>query len=72
MTDKDMVNAIADNLLQDHIELMAENAVAKEIVNAAAAFFGWFNKHYPPPSQHPDHEWCRLGAALFAQGENND
>lgn len=72
MTNKDMVNAIADNLLQDHIELMTENAAAKQVVQAAADFFGWFNKHYPEPSRHPDHEWNKLAMALLkAQGDNN-
>jgi hypothetical protein len=31
---------------------------------AASNFFAWFNRHYPAPSNHPDHEWNQLGAAL--------
>jgi hypothetical protein len=30
----------------------------------ASAFFGWFNKHYPEPSSHDNHPWCRLGEWL--------
>lgn len=34
------------------------------IEQAARNFFSWFNKHYPAPSNHPDHEWNRLGSKL--------
>ena len=37
---------------------------AAHTVQCAANFFAWFNKYYPEPSSHPQHEWCVLGVAL--------
>jgi hypothetical protein len=37
-----------------------------DLRHAAFHFFAWFNRHYPRPSEHPEHEWNRLDMALFA------
>ena len=29
-------------------------------------FVSWFNRHYPDPSQHPDHPWSVINARLQA------
>jgi hypothetical protein len=51
-----IVNGFSLNYCQ---ELMAVKVAARE-------FFAWFNKAYPEPSNHPDHEWSRLGLLLHS------
>ena len=43
---------------------------AAHVVQCAANFFAWYNKHYPEPSSHPHHPWCVLGVSLIP--EKND
>ena len=40
------------------------DAYAK-LAKGASSFFGWFNRHYPFPSNHHDHSWNQLGLALI-------
>lgn len=40
------------------------------VEQVARDFFAWFNRHYPAPSSHPDHEWNRLGVALATHQED--
>ena len=44
--------------------------LAADAIERASAFFAWFNRHYPAPGSHPDHEWNQLGMALAA-GESS-
>lgn len=52
MTNKDMVDVIADHLLQDHIDLMNENRLLRETLDN---LMGWFNKTYPDPRGNDTH-----------------
>lgn len=36
-----------------------------KLAKDASSFFGWFNRHYPSPSNHYDHPWNQLGLALI-------
>jgi len=36
-----------------------------KLAKDASSFFGWFNHHYPIPSNHYDHPWNQLGLALI-------
>lgn len=64
MQEPDIVDRIADILLEDHVALMNENKELREAYDAARSFFAWFNKNYPEPSNHPDHPWCVAGVKL--------
>lgn len=37
---------------------------AADTLEAASAFFAWFNRHYPEPSAHAEHPWCTLDRHL--------
>jgi hypothetical protein len=56
-----------DQRLNASLLIQAGNAV-----QAAGNFFAWFNRHYPAPSLHPDHEWNRLGLALQLSGNSGE
>jgi hypothetical protein len=44
---------------------LAKSIVAKDdFIGVAKEFFAWFNKHYPNPSNHPNHPWCKMGESL--------
>lgn len=46
---------------------MAANGSDSDLLNAARAFFAWYNRTHPTqPSNNPDHPWCKLGSALAA------
>lgn len=47
-------------------------ASAMSLYPSALAFFGWFNCHYPEPSQHETHPWCRLGSLFSEIQKHND
>jgi len=79
MNRENMVESIADRLVEDHVALMTENRSLQSAVETAIAerdtlladlsdFVKWFNKTYPAPSNHPDHPWSVAVERLQAFG----
>lgn len=62
-------HTITPSLIVDYGRVQHENEKLRVAYAAlqknAASFFGWFNKHYPSPSNHHEHPWNRIGLALI-------
>ena len=72
MTGEDFSDILLDGA-DEITRLRAENEMLRaqrdSVLLDAAEFFGWFNRHCPAPSSHPEHPWCAMGMRLSAYAD---
>jgi len=59
-----MIEPIEAELAEARRERDMARAERDTLLMDVGEFVKWFARHYPEPSQHPDHPWCVINARL--------
>jgi hypothetical protein len=61
---RELANKAQAELAEARRERDMARAERDTLLMDVGEFVKWFARHYPEPSQHPDHPWCVINARL--------